>query len=174
MKKKDGNENIFNKAFHLLNSKNIRKENTMNYCFLFEHDPHFYKRERFMYEAKSNKNYLDAINLFDDVIRIKPNHQFSYNLKGIAKGRLGDHRGSIEDFTKAIEIDPNLSSAYNNRGVVKGVLEDHEGAIEDFTKVIEIDSKNTKAYELRANIKRIMGDTKGAIEDYAKASKLIL
>jgi len=58
--------------------------------------------------------------------------------RGVAKGKLGDHRGAIADFNKLIELDPGDASAYYNRGVSKHKLGDKNGACLDWSKAGEL------------------------------------
>jgi len=105
-------------------------------------------------------------------IDLFPEWDICYIYRGIAKGKLGDYKGEIEDYDKAIELDSEDTSAYYNRGVAKGELGDYEGAIEDYDKAIELDDEYTKAYFSRGWAKGELGDYKGAIEDYDKAIEL--
>ena len=61
-----------------------------------------------------------------------------YRDRGIAKGKLKDHSGVVEDYTRAIEIDPNYATAYFNRGVSKFYLGDTIGACKDARKAQEL------------------------------------
>ena len=96
----------------------------------------------------------------------------TYNNRGVAKYKLGDHNGAIADYDKALEIDPKYTNVYNNRGVAKCKLGDYNGAIEDFDKVLEIDPKYADAYNNRGLAKNDLGDSESAIADFDKALEI--
>ena len=79
---------------------------------------------------KSNDGGTTFNPIFDEycqsigAIEIDPNYAPAYRDRAIAKGKLKDHSGVVEDFTRAIEIDPNYATAYFNRGVCKFYLGD--------------------------------------------------
>jgi tetratricopeptide (TPR) repeat protein len=53
---------------------------------------------------------------------------------GIEKGKRGDFKGAIADYSKAIEINPQYANAYKNRGIAKELVRDLKGACEDWGK----------------------------------------
>ena len=57
--------------------------------------------------------------------------------RGIAKAKLEDDRGAIQDYTKAIEREPS-AAAYYNRGLSKYYLGDKNSACLDFSKAGEL------------------------------------
>ncbi len=58
--------------------------------------------------------YKDAIEYFNEVIRIEPGHAVAYHRRGIAHSSLGQHKLAIEDYEKATRLDPNDEGAYHN------------------------------------------------------------
>ena len=164
-------EQLFNKAFYLINSKDLSGIEE-NYCLKLASDKDYLKRNQFKYRAKEKDDYKKAIILFSKVLKTKPKHYFSFYFKGVSKGNLKDYEGAIKDYTKAIEIDPDDAAAYYNRGIAKCNLKDYEGAIEDYTKAIEIDPDYAFAYNNRGIAKKNLKDYKGAIKDYTKAIEI--
>ncbi|MFA6026509.1 MAG: tetratricopeptide repeat protein, partial [Ignavibacteriaceae bacterium] len=63
-----------------------------------------------------------------------------YLKTGFAKGKISDHNGAIQNYSKAIEINPHFAKAYYLRGNAKVELSNYNGAIEDYNNAIEIDS----------------------------------
>ena len=59
-------------------------------------------REKFI-----EKDYDEAINKFDKVIKKDPENWEAYQNRGLSKRKLKDFEGSIIDFTKAIELNLN-------------------------------------------------------------------
>ena len=63
--------------------------------------------------------YEEAIEHYDEAIRINPQHAVVYNNRGAAKGVLGKHKEAIVDYDEAIRISPQDAKAYYNRGNAK-------------------------------------------------------
>lgn len=84
------------------------------------------------------KNYKEAVKLYDQAIKLKPDYAEAYCYRGMARYNLKDSKGAIQDFTKAIQLKPDFGFAYENRGGVKSLINDKKGAIEDYEKTKEI------------------------------------
>ena len=70
----------------------------------------------------------------------------------MAKAKLEDYKGAIEDYTKAIEINPNYSNAYKNRGASKENLGDLSGACADWRKAANLgDTDSAERVENQCN-----------------------
>lgn len=91
-------------------------------------------------------NYEDAIIDFNTALSYNVDTNFSmvYSYRGIAKSKLNNHNGAIEDFDRAIDIQPkdvmhypNWIKNYFNRGVSKFYTNDIEGACEDWNRAFE-------------------------------------
>jgi len=109
---------------------------------------------------------------WNDAIIRDPKYAYSYNNRGIAKRKLGDYSGAIQDYNKAIELDPKYTYAYSNRGELKHALKDYRGAIQDYNKALELNPKFVPAYSNRGSAKVELKDYRGAIQDYNKAIEL--
>jgi len=80
-----------------------------------------------------------AINEYEYIISIDPNHFLSYfNLGDIYVNNLKDNKRSVEYFSKAIEIDPKSYKAYYNRGYVYELMGNYKLAESDYRKSLEI------------------------------------
>ncbi|MFO5529428.1 MAG: tetratricopeptide repeat protein [Cuspidothrix sp.] len=123
-------------------------------------------------ECRKKKDYQGAFDYYTQVLELKPNHEYAYNNRGVARSELGDKQGAIEDYTQATRINPNYALAYNNRGVARSKLGDKQGAIEDYTQAIKIDPNYVNAYNNRGLARSDLGDKQGAIEDYTQAIKI--
>jgi tetratricopeptide (TPR) repeat protein len=103
----------------------------------------------------------------------KHNHRaFAYNRRGIAKGKLGDHRGAISDFTEAIRISAEDAEIYTNRGISKAALGNCEEAIADYNQAICINPNLTEAYTNRGYMKCGLQDYQGAIADFTQTIRI--
>ena len=73
-------------------------------------------------------------------IKIKPDFEGAYALRGLTKHQLEDYKGAINDYTKAIKIRP-ADLLYKYRGISKFKLLDKKGACSDFRNVSELNNK---------------------------------
>ncbi len=81
----------------------------------------------------------------NEAIEINPNFTDAYHDRGLAKDKLQDYSGAIQDYNKAIELNPNSSDAYYNRGLDKITLGQKDNGCLDLSKAGELGS--AKAYE---------------------------
>ena len=101
-----------------------------------------------------------------------PEDAEAYYSCGVAKGKLDDYVGALEDCDRAIDLDPEEARAYHNRGLAKANLDDWEGALEDYDRAIELGLEDTRAYHNRGLAKASLDDYAGALEDYDRAIEL--
>ena len=165
-------EELFNRAFLIMNSKNKSLAKNKNYLLLFETDSKHLQNLEYSYQANRIEDYDTALGLFENILSRKPEHILSLVMKGNCKTRLKDFEGAIADYSKAIEIDSKFAKAYYGRGNAKDNLKDFEGAIPDYSKAIEIDPEYANAYNGRGVAKRNLKDFEGAIADYSKAIEI--
>jgi tetratricopeptide (TPR) repeat protein/S1-C subfamily serine protease len=132
-------------------------------------DPTLLNQKALILEKK--EQYLDAIMIFDEIIRRWP-ETYAYNNRGNAKSELGDNQGAIADFNQAIALNPKFSVTYNNRGNARSGLGDNQGAIADFNQAIALNSNLFIAYNNRGLNKVNSGDIESAIIDFSQAIKI--
>ena len=58
-------------------------------------------------ENISKKKYSDALDDFNNYIKLNPDNWRGYHNRAISKEFLGDLSGAIADYSKAIELNPN-------------------------------------------------------------------
>ena len=149
-------------------------------------DYYFYQANRFYQQG----DYDKALNSYEECIRLVPDVNELYFLRGNVKAEKKDYHGAKLDYDLAFEnkdrpylsmrsqtnirVNPNIHyPVYFNRGNVKSVLEDYEGAIEDYTKAIELYpeewGKRSDFFFNRANAKAMLQKFEDAINDYDEA-----
>lgn len=160
-------ELIFDEAFYLINSKHIETHSEKFY-FQIKYNSQYLKKNRFKYVAKSNQNYVQAIELFTKIIFKEPSFKYAHYFRAVANNEIFNYLEAISDLTKAIEYDANFISAYSLRGQLFAKLEKNDLAINDYDIAISLDSNNSEFYHERANSKfRI--NKRSSMGDYNKA-----
>lgn len=99
--------------------------------------------------AFSEGRVEEAIEAFDEAIRLKPDYAFAYYNRGVAKGRKEDYDGIVADFSDAIRFNPDFLAAYYNRGLAMSLLltqskqadvkiKAFSAALEDFKETLKL------------------------------------
>ena len=83
--------------------------------------------------------YQEAIEQYDEAIRIDPQDANTYNGRGLAYGGLGQYERAIQDYDEAIRLNPQDADAYYNRGAAYNALGKSREAERDFAKAKELD-----------------------------------
>lgn len=63
-------------------------------------------------QAYAEKDTSKAIELYSQIIELEPRDVLAYYNRGVAKKKVGDLQGAIQDYDKVIEINPNYPDAY--------------------------------------------------------------
>lgn len=119
-------------------------------------------------EAAARHNYKEAMQLYDEAIKVSSSQYAAFNNRGCLKIKLKDPGGSIDDFDKAIAIEPNFEGGYSNKGYALLVLGKHSEAIANYSRAIAC-RPCKQIYISRAKARKIAGDLEGAAEDLKRA-----
>jgi len=84
------------------------------------------------------KEYPQAIQIFDSVIKAEPEFARAFLMRGISKLCNEEYFGAIEDFDKAIELEPDNYKSYLFRSMANEKVGDLKGAVMDKEKVEEL------------------------------------
>lgn len=88
---------------------------------------------------KLNRNIIkEAIEYFNKIISIRPNHSQTINLIGICYLKLKEYNFAIEYFEKAISIDPNQEGYYINLGNTFKELKKFKLSLETYEKGLKL------------------------------------
>lgn len=88
--------------------------------------------------AMQFRDYVVAIEHFNQVVDTAPDKSEPYYLRAFAKLMLGDYLGAEEDATKALQRNPFISRAYLVRGVALQSQQKNMQAAKDYVKALEI------------------------------------
>lgn len=117
-------------------------------------------------------NYLEAINVYTQIIALDAANAEFYQKRASARRRLKDYTNALADYDKAIELNSQNYIALTGRGMTKVNLGDTDGALADFDGSISVNPNYPLAYNERGLIKFKSGDTRGALADFSNAVRL--
>jgi len=131
------------------------------------------------------KRYADAIRSCDALLaRGKPSAAL-YELRALAREKIKDYQGAIEDYTLAIglqprsadlrgnqQLQPKSAEIWERRAVLYLVTDAPRSALRDFQEAVRLDSANADAYVGRGLALAALGQHREAVADAAKALKI--
>ncbi len=122
------------------------------------------------YRRKSN--YDQAIQDYDEAVRLTPTDADVYYGRGSAYRDKGDYDHAIQDFNEAIRLNPKDEGSYYGRGLAYFDKEDYDPAIQDFSDASHLNPNDTWAYYGRGSAYYDKGDYDQAIQNYNEAIRL--
>jgi tetratricopeptide (TPR) repeat protein len=78
--------------------------------------------------------YDQALQAFDQALKLKPNDPALITYKGIVYYARGQNDRALKEFEAAIKLNPNFGRAYYQRGMVYQSQEKYHPAVEDIQK----------------------------------------
>jgi tetratricopeptide (TPR) repeat protein len=116
----------------------------------------------------------DAINDFNQAIRLDPKSGWIYCQRGSAYSSKGDFEKAINDFTRYIELQTNdpCDCAYVTRGYAYSEHGDYDKAISDYNEAIRLNPTNSQTYGYRGYAYSGESEYDKAISDYTDAIRL--
>ena len=85
-----------------------------------------------------NKQLLNAIKIFDEVIELDPNWAEAWNKRATVLYILGNYEASQKDIDKVLSLEKRHFGALAGQGLVNIKLENYEKAIKSYEKAQEI------------------------------------
>ena len=114
----------------------------------------------------------EAVNAFQNILSIKPNHADAYYNMGNALKAQGKLEESIASYTKAVSLQPDYTDAYYNMGNALKIQGKMEQAIASYKKALSLKPSYAEAYSNMGNALQDQGKLDEAIESYKKALSL--
>jgi len=119
-------------------------------------------------EVKSEQ----AIEHYNQALRITPDYADVYNNRGNAYANLGQYKLAFEDYHQAIRLKPDYADAYYNWGYAYDKLNQYQLAIEYYNQAIRLDPNYLRAYINRGVVYLLHGNKKIGCPDAQKACAL--
>ena len=94
-------------------------------------------------EFINSGDYGQAVEAFDNVLKLDPENIDALINKGVAFRYLGQYEQSLAAYEKALEERPDDADIWYNKGIVLGYLGEYENAITAFDKALQIDPRDS-------------------------------
>lgn len=111
----------------------------------------------------------DAIDAFEQAMKLNPGDSRALMLRGVAAARLGRHEASLDYYNQALEIDPGSVEAYQSRGLAMMKLDRLPQAVADFTKAVTLNPKFEEGFVRRGLAYGRLGDFEKSVADNTSA-----
>lgn len=126
------------------------------------------------YDFSNRNQWQEALNCYEEVLKITPKNSEAWYSKGVALGKLGRLLESLDCYDKALAINPRYTKAWNNKGALLGELCRFQEAIVCFDKALEIDPEYINARNnLIYSYEKFAGTEKVADDLYTKGINLM-
>jgi tetratricopeptide (TPR) repeat protein len=129
-----------------------------------------YNNRGVAYRLKAN--YGQAIDDFNEALRLEPDYASAFNNRGVAYRNMGDLDRAVADYDQAIRLRPDYVAAFYNRGLALADKREYGKAISDFTIVLQVDPKNPMVLYRRGTAYLNNGDIEVGNADLAEAKAI--
>ena len=116
--------------------------------------------------------YQQAIESYNQAIRMIPDFAAAHYNLGIIYFNLGNYQQAVKNFSQAVRAAPDFTAAYYNLGVVYHLLGQNQRAIENYSEAIRLKHDYGEAYNNRALVYLNTGDSVAGCRDAKKACEL--
>ena len=118
------------------------------------------------------KNYKNAIQNFDEALKINPKFASAYLQRAFAKGKLNLHKASISDYRKSLLLDSKNDKSYYFIALEYEKLNDFKSALLNLNKAIEINEYLPEYYLKRGKLLLKTSKVSEGCKDISKSNQL--
>ena len=125
-------------------------------------------------EKTNNGDYSEAIDLLNDIIKLKPDFDSAYTERAYNYLQIEKPKIALKDVNKAIKINFNNISAYYTRGMIYSYLYKFDKALKDYNHIIRLGDSiyMNVALRERAYTYYYSNEIDKAIKDFSKIIEL--
>lgn len=149
------------------NSQNNSTDGRINHNAILAAD-YSKQGDNFFFEGR----YEEAINAYNESIRLEPNGADVWNNRGVVLTRLQRYDPAIASYDRALQILPNYGDAWNNRGVTLLELQRYEDAIDSYDHAIQVKPDYADAWNNRGVAFARLQNFEEAILSYNEALRI--
>lgn len=128
--------------------------------------------ELLAYAYQKNKQWEEAMNVWNALIIAQPNNASFYNDRGVCKFNLR-FKHAIQDFDKAIELEPENAYFFSCRAYIKDKTGDTEGSVKDYQKALDLDPQDAITLNNLGLAEQKLGFTARARERFKYSDDLL-
>ena len=130
----------------------------------------FLTSEAFKYHQEGNLK--EAKNIYEQILKHKPNHFDALQLLGILYGQINEKDKAIKLLELALQIKPDDAATLNNYGVILTEVNRTNDSYEALDKATNIKPDYAEAYSNKGNTLKLLGKYDDAVKAYSKAIQL--
>jgi tetratricopeptide (TPR) repeat protein len=110
--------------------------------------------------------YLEAVAVFDGVLRMHPDLAGVWNDRGIMLRTLTHFDAALESYDKAIELSPGYWEAHYNKGATLDLLSRHGEALTSYDRALALKPDIAPAWNNRGSVLLSLGRAEEAVGSY--------
>lgn len=118
------------------------------------------------------QHYSQALQAYEEALRIDPDNFYAWNGKGTALYSQGNYRKAWEAYQQALEIDPDNPVVWVSAGLVLNRLQRSQQAQVHFERALALDPRYVAAWNGKADAQLDMNLFAEAIASYEQALKI--
>ena len=130
----------------------------------------FLTSEAFKYHQEGNLK--EAKNIYEQILKHKPNHFDALQLLGILYGQINKKDKAIKLLELALQIKPDDAATLNNYGVILTEVNRTNDSYEVLDKATNIKPDYAEAYSNKGNALKLLEKYDDAVKAYSKAIQL--
>ncbi|TMC22512.1 MAG: tetratricopeptide repeat protein [Chloroflexi bacterium] len=115
------------------------------------------------------QQYSQALQAYEEALRIDPRNFYAWNGKGTALYNQGNYRKALEAYQRATEIDPDSAVVWVSAGLVLIRLQRYQQALVHFERALAIDPHYVAAWNGKADAQLDMNMPEAAHSSYERA-----
>jgi predicted O-linked N-acetylglucosamine transferase (SPINDLY family) len=119
------------------------------------------------------KRHQDAIDSFDEAIKLKSKYAEAHNNRGAALADLGRDEEAVESLRKAIAIKPDYGDAHYNLGSALRVLGRNDEALKSLDRALALQPTHARAHNNRGLVLEALDRVVEALASCDKALALV-
>ena len=125
-------------------------------------------------EAARSGDLEDALEAFNQAIKLDPKAAELYYKRGTVRRRLGEFPDAIKDFDHALNLAPRFAPAMVGRGVaLANMYKDIRPAVDGANQALQINPELPVALDVRASVLFQIADYQGSLRDDRQLVRLV-